>query len=189
MKDGAYTYQIIYICEENVYNTQKLTITMWLLYATCNKPKTCQGLPLNTDNQNEVRNWLPWVSNHSSGLYFTQTWISQIHVSLLSVNPQVPNLTTWKAILERNMEGISCSHCVKMMSILGEIKISYTRNRTLYFVDSIYAWITLLPPLPHLGQDQGTHFPVPSTPPPTQDRIQLWHGQFASCGHPRGHSK
>ena len=57
---------------------------------------------------------------------------------LLSVTPQVPNLTIWKAILKRKVEGVSCNHCMKLMSILGEIEISYTRNPTLDFFDAIY---------------------------------------------------
>ena len=36
---------------------------------------------------------------------------------------------------ERIVEGISCNHCMKLMSILGEIGICYTRKRTLDFSD------------------------------------------------------
>ena len=41
-------------------------------------------------------------------------------------------------LLEREVEGINCNHCMKLMSIFGEIGICYTRKRTLDFSDAIY---------------------------------------------------
>ena len=41
-------------------------------------------------------------------------------------------------LLEREVEGINCNHCMKLMSILGEIGICYTRKRTLDFLDALY---------------------------------------------------
>ena len=50
----------------------------------------------------------------------------------------LPSGKPYVFLLEQEMEGINCNHCMKLMSILGEIGICYTRKRTLDFLDALY---------------------------------------------------